>query len=152
MTKQEIGQILRAAREAKGLTQKQVATEIGRKQQVVGHWETGYAQPDANTLFELCDLYGISVDEAFGKKKEEKKELAKEAKAFAEAFDRLDAPGKAAVMAVLETQQQRIKEYGHLTRRYTVIQGTNEAELQMNYQAMREREELEAVVEIGRED
>ena len=86
MTKQEIGQILRAAREAKGLTQKQVATEIGRKQQVVGHWETGYAQPDANTLFELCDLYGISVDEAFGKKKEEKKELAKEAKAFAEAI------------------------------------------------------------------
>lgn len=114
MTKQEIGQILRAAREAKGLTQKQVATEIGRKQQVVGHWETGYAQPDANTLFELCDLYGISVDEAFGKKKEEKKELTKEATALAEAFDRLDAPGKAAVMAVLETQQKRIEEYGSL--------------------------------------
>lgn len=65
MTKQEIGQILRAARETKGMTQKQVAEMLGRRQQIVGHWETGYAQPDANTLFELCDIYGISVDEAF---------------------------------------------------------------------------------------
>ena len=71
MTKQEIGQILKAAREAKGLTQKQVAEQLGRRQQIVGHWETGYAQPDANTLFELCDIYGISIDEAFGKKKEQ---------------------------------------------------------------------------------
>lgn len=71
MTKQEIGQILRSAREAKGMTQKQVAEILGRRQQIVGHWETGYAQPDANTLFELCDIYGISIDEAFGKKKEQ---------------------------------------------------------------------------------
>lgn len=70
MTKQEIGQILKTAREAKGLTQKQVAEQIGRRQQIIGHWETGYAQPDANTLFELCDIYDLSIDEAFGKKKE----------------------------------------------------------------------------------
>lgn len=69
MTKQEIGQILRTAREAKGYTQKQVAEMLGRRQQIVGHWETGYSQPDANTLFELCDLYGISIDDAFGSKK-----------------------------------------------------------------------------------
>lgn len=69
MTKQEIGQVLRAAREAKGFTQKQVAEKLGRKQQVIGHWETGYAQPDANTLFELCDLYEISIDEAFGSRR-----------------------------------------------------------------------------------
>lgn len=68
MTKQEIGRVLRAAREAKEMTQKQVAEMLGRRQQIVGHWETGYAQPDANTLFELCDIYGLSIDEAFGKK------------------------------------------------------------------------------------
>ena len=75
MTKQEIGKILKSAREATGLTQQQVAEKFGRKQQVVGHWETGYAQPDANTLFELCDLYGISIDEAFGKKKMEPSDI-----------------------------------------------------------------------------
>lgn len=155
MTKQEIGQILRAAREAKGLTQKQVATEIGRKQQVVGHWETGYAQPDANTLFELCDLYGISVDEAFGKKKADGAAISAEAQSIARAFDYLDAPGRAAVRAVLETQRQRVAEYGPLThkaaahhgKQIPVIVGTNEAEIQMKYQSMREVEEMEEIAQ-----
>lgn len=69
MTKEEIGQILRNLRNQSNMTQKEVAEIIGRKQQVIGHWETGYSQPDANTLFTLCDLYGASVDESFGFKK-----------------------------------------------------------------------------------
>lgn len=66
MTKEEIGAILKSLRVANNMTQKEVAEKIGRKQQIVGHWETGYAQPDANTLFSLCELYGVSIDEAFG--------------------------------------------------------------------------------------
>lgn len=103
MTKQEIGQVLKAAREARGMTQKQVAEILGRRQQIVGHWETGYAQPDANTLFELCDIYGISIDDAFGKKKET------EAAEFARKFEALDTHGKRIVQAVLEI------EYGRCT-------------------------------------
>lgn len=72
MTKQEIGAILKELRLNKGMTQQQVADTIGRKQQIIGHWETGYSQPDANTLFELCDLYDVTVDEAFGFKKSDK--------------------------------------------------------------------------------
>ena len=101
MTKQEIGQVLKAAREAKGMTQKQVAEILGRRQQIVGHWETGYAQPDANTLFELCDIYGISIDDAFGKKKED------EDPQFAAMFAKLDAHGKRIVQAVLEIEYER---------------------------------------------
>ena len=101
MTKQEIGQVLKVAREAKGMTQKQVAELLGRRQQIVGHWETGYAQPDANTLFELCDIYGISIDDAFGKKKET------EATEFAQKFDRLDDHGKRVVLAVLDLEYER---------------------------------------------
>ena len=66
MTKEEIGNILKQLRLNANMTQKQVATAIGRTQQIVGHWETGYSQPDADTLFSLCDLYGASVDKAFG--------------------------------------------------------------------------------------
>ena len=139
MTKQEIGQILRAARESKGLTQKQVAEFIGRKQQIVGHWETGYSQPDANTLFELCDLYDLSIDEAFGKKTDSiatentmhTDTITEEEQNLLSAFRSLDVPGKAAVTAVLETQQQRIKEYGRLEKkpgvniRMPLIQGAH---------------------------
>jgi transcriptional regulator with XRE-family HTH domain len=66
MTKQQIGKILKDLRLKANMTQKEVASSIGRTQQIVGHWETGYSQPDADTLFALCDLYGASVDEAFG--------------------------------------------------------------------------------------
>lgn len=66
MTKEEIGITLKQLRLKSGMTQKEVAEKLGRKQQIVGHWETGYSQPDANTLFTLCELYGTTVDEAFG--------------------------------------------------------------------------------------
>lgn len=65
MTKQEIGAILKASRESRGLSRPQVAELIGKSQKTIEHWESGYAQPDANTLFELCDLYGVSIDEVF---------------------------------------------------------------------------------------
>lgn len=66
MTKEEIGSILKKLRISSGKTQKEIAELLGRKQQIIGHWETGYSQPDANTLFLLCDLYGTTVDHAFG--------------------------------------------------------------------------------------
>lgn len=66
MTKAEIGTILKELRIKSGKTQKEVAEILGRKQQIIGHWETGYSQPDANTLFTLCDIYGTTVDDAFG--------------------------------------------------------------------------------------
>lgn len=66
MTKEEIGNTLKNLRLKTGKTQKEVAELLGRTQQIVGHWETGYSQPDANTLFELCNIYGVSVDDAFG--------------------------------------------------------------------------------------
>lgn len=69
VTKEEIGRILKQLRQKSGKTQQEVADLLGRKQQVIGHWETGYSQPDANTLFLLCDIYGANIDEAFGFKK-----------------------------------------------------------------------------------
>lgn len=75
---------------------------------------------------------------------------------MAKAISTLDAPGKEAVRAALESQQQRIKEYGPATRktalktrRVPVIQGTNEAELQMLYQAKMERSELAELDELS---
>lgn len=65
MTKEEIGKILKEARINAGMTQAQVAEILGRRQQIIGHWETGYSQPDANTFFVLCDIYKISIDDAF---------------------------------------------------------------------------------------
>lgn len=65
MTKLEIADILKRIRKSTGLTQQQLADKLGKSQQIVGHWETGYSQPDMSTLFELFNMYGISLDETF---------------------------------------------------------------------------------------
>ncbi len=66
MTKEEIGLVIKRCRVNADLTQAQVAARIGRPQQTIANWEIGRSQPDANTLFELFSILGVSVDEAFG--------------------------------------------------------------------------------------
>ena len=57
MTKREIADTFRRMRRSSGLTQQELADRLGKKQQTVGHWETGYAQPDIGTLLELFGVY-----------------------------------------------------------------------------------------------
>lgn len=50
MTREEIANILKISRKQAGLTQKQAAEAVGKKQQTLASWETAQSQPDANTL------------------------------------------------------------------------------------------------------
>lgn len=51
---------LKQARINKGLTQKQVYNQLGVVQSTFSSWETGKAEPDAETLIKLCQIYGIT--------------------------------------------------------------------------------------------
>lgn len=108
MTKEEIGAILKQLRSSCGLTQKEVAEKIGRKQQVVGHWETGYAQPDANTLFILCDMYGTTVDEAFGFA-QKKSDISLAEYEHIKKYRSLDAYGRETISISLDREAERVK-------------------------------------------
>ena len=66
MTKQEIGAILLDLREKAGKSREEVAELLGKSVKTVGHWETGYSQPDANTIFLLCTIYGADLNTPFG--------------------------------------------------------------------------------------
>ncbi len=108
MTKEEIGAVLKEMRLKSNKTQQEVAKLIGRTQQVIGHWETGYSQPDANTLFLLCDIYGQSIDEAFGfKTNNNQNNLSKEEQCLIKKYRCLDDSGKETVEVVLNTQYKR---------------------------------------------
>lgn len=107
MTKEEIGRILKNLRLSCGMTQKEVAEKLGRKQQIIGHWETGYSQPDANTLFILCDIYNTSVDEAFGFTKIPKN-ISKNLLDILEMYENLDEFGKESVKIVLKRENERV--------------------------------------------
>lgn len=69
MPKEEIAKTLKRLRQAANIKRQEVADALGVSVKTIGHWETGYAQPDANTLFSLCDMYGTTVDTAFDIKK-----------------------------------------------------------------------------------
>lgn len=109
MTKEEIGYVLKQLRISCGMTQKEVAEKIGRKQQIIGHWETGYSQPDANTLFTLCDIYGTSVDEAFGFKKENVSITKKDINLL-NRFHSLDSFGQETVNMILDRELNRTQQ------------------------------------------
>ncbi len=103
MTKAEIGAVLKRLRIASGKTQKEVAQILGRTQQIIGHWETGYSQPDANTLFLLCDIYGTTVDAAFGFART-CGSLTSEDSVFLKKYHSLDRHGKKMVEFALEEE------------------------------------------------
>lgn len=63
MKEQEIrialaGKLQRFRKQA-GLTTVEVGEKVGKSAKTVSGWEHGRGQPDADTLFQLCELYGI---------------------------------------------------------------------------------------------
>lgn len=115
MTKEEIGAKLKAKRIACGMTQQEVAEKIGRKQPIVGHWETGYSQPDANTLFTLCDIYGTTVDDVFGFSK--KKSFSEKEIEMVKKYRSLDHYGKQHIDYELNRECGRMREIDELKKK-----------------------------------
>lgn len=61
-----IGNNIKKYREAKGLTQKQVAEAAGKTKNVVSNWEQGDNKPDADTIAVLCGLFGVDANTLMG--------------------------------------------------------------------------------------
>lgn len=53
-------------RKKNGLTQMQLAERLGVKTTTVSTWERGASSPDIETLYEICKMFGISLDEMYG--------------------------------------------------------------------------------------
>lgn len=61
-----VGENLKAARKAKGLTQKQVAKELNKYQSDYSEYETGKVQLDYEKIIYLCQRFDITPNELFG--------------------------------------------------------------------------------------
>ncbi len=58
-----IGENIRAARLAAGLTQKELAAKVGIPYQTLQRWEYGTFSPNMDNLIKLASALGISVEE-----------------------------------------------------------------------------------------
>ena len=67
----ELGNRLAELRKQHGLSQEELADQLGVSRQAISKWERGEASPDTDNLIELARIYGISLDELLGLKKED---------------------------------------------------------------------------------
>ena len=58
-----IGKMIALLRQAKGLTQQQLAAALNVSHQAVSKWENGVALPDIQTIMDLTRLFGITVEQ-----------------------------------------------------------------------------------------
>ena len=61
-----LGTIIQTKRAQRGLSQEQLAEQVGVSRQAVSKWEVGDAIPDTDKLVPLARALGITVDELLG--------------------------------------------------------------------------------------
>lgn len=57
-----IGNNIAALRKQKGITQEELANELGVSAQAVSKWENNSSCPDVSLLTDIADYFGVSVD------------------------------------------------------------------------------------------
>ena len=62
----ELSNRILQARKALGLSQEQLAEQIGVSRQSISKWETGQSAPELDKLVALSQVFGISTDELLG--------------------------------------------------------------------------------------
>lgn len=63
MDKQTLGIMIATNRKEKGMTQSDVAKEMGVTDKAVSKWERDLSCPDVNSLAKLAEIFGIPVEE-----------------------------------------------------------------------------------------
>ena len=61
--KRSLGEVLRAHRTRRQMTQEFVAESLGVSRQAVSKWENGTSDPSTVNLLALAKLYGVAADE-----------------------------------------------------------------------------------------
>jgi transcriptional regulator with XRE-family HTH domain len=69
MTAESHGKRLKAYRQAAGLSQRELARQIGERQSNVQYWEASGKLPRSNVLVPMAKALGISVPELLGESK-----------------------------------------------------------------------------------
>ena len=63
----QFGQHLKAMRKAKGVTQKQLAIDIGASERGIQQYELGERKPTYDMLITLADYFDVSLDYLVGR-------------------------------------------------------------------------------------
>ena len=63
----KIAENIRFFRKQAGLTQEELAARLGSRKTLISNYEIGRNTPDIETLWELADIFDITLDELVGR-------------------------------------------------------------------------------------
>lgn len=86
----QLGSNLAELRKRNGYSQEALAEKLNISRQAISKWERGESTPDTDTLIMLSQLYGVSLDELIGNKKQQEKEQNNDATKIK--YEKSDAP------------------------------------------------------------
>ena len=87
MDQEKIGNLFKERREAKNITQQELATILNVTDRAISNWEHGRRLPDYSLLAKLCDTLSISLDEIFILGKKAEKDIKQSTKETNELID-----------------------------------------------------------------
>ena len=105
-----IAKNIRTFREKAGLTQKQLADKLGVKHNAISNWEKCVNAVDIGTLFKICKILGVSINDMYGAETPLTKDnLTSKQLALLNRYDSLDEHGKRIVDTILDYEYERCK-------------------------------------------
>lgn len=78
VTTMNIGNNIAVLRKKKGITQEELANELGVSAQAVSKWENNSSCPDVSLLTKIADYFGVSVDDLLRAQEDDIVDLAEE--------------------------------------------------------------------------
>lgn len=93
----QLGSTIKALRRKNGLSQEQLAAQLGLSRQAISKWEADLSQPDLDSVARLCEIFGVSSDELLGLAPQ----TAKPALPVQIKFSRLKSTTKALIFLIL---------------------------------------------------
>ena len=83
----KLGSRIRELRKAEGMSQKELALNLGVSTSAVGMYEQGRREPDSEKLSGLCEIFGVTMDYLLGRS--ETARSVPETNDIVEAFDQM---------------------------------------------------------------
>lgn len=120
--KKYIGNQIKTFRKSAGFTQDELAKRLNTTKQTISRYEKGDRKANQDMLFELCDIFGVSIDDFFPSQNEALQSPA--TSQIQSIYDQLEPPRQGKVLTYAESQlkEQKNEEETKINEVSEVIQ------------------------------
>lgn len=118
--KKYIGNQIKTFRKSAGFTQDELAKRLNTTKQTISRYEKGDRKANQDMLFELCDIFGVSIDDFFPSQNETLQSPT--TSPIQTIYDQLHQPRQAKVLTYAERQLKEQNEGKRSIRIYSALQ------------------------------